>query len=129
MAMELLAFHDQFVADFPPDDQDDNFLSLDIIQGTQVTRPKLELDQRVGPQTLDGFCERRRLVLQPGQDSRFQDALVTNRQRSKLPLGILGDGNLERHGRISHKAQLCPWSWRKRLPASLEGLLRIKAPA
>jgi hypothetical protein len=39
MGMELLPFHDQLAADFSPDDQDDNFVSFDIIQGTQVTCP------------------------------------------------------------------------------------------
>jgi hypothetical protein len=39
MAMKLLAFYFEFVADFLPDDQDHNFVSLDIIQGTQVTCP------------------------------------------------------------------------------------------
>jgi hypothetical protein len=28
MAMKFLAFHDQLVANFSPDDQEDNFLSL-----------------------------------------------------------------------------------------------------
>jgi hypothetical protein len=80
MAMKLLAFHNQFVADFPSDDQDDNIVSLDIIQGTQVACAKLEFRQRIGAQTLDRFRGRRGLLLQPGQDSRFQDSLVTNRQ-------------------------------------------------
>jgi hypothetical protein len=34
MAMELLTFHDQLVAFFPSDDQDNNLLAFDIIQGT-----------------------------------------------------------------------------------------------
>jgi hypothetical protein len=47
MAMKLLAFHDQFVADFSPDDdQDNNFFSFDIYTGhagllpEARTRPK-----------------------------------------------------------------------------------------
>jgi hypothetical protein len=39
MATELLAFHDQLVANFSPDDQEDNLVPFDIIQGTQVTCP------------------------------------------------------------------------------------------
>jgi hypothetical protein len=37
--MELLAFHNEFVADLAPDDQEDNFVSFDIIQRTQVSCP------------------------------------------------------------------------------------------
>jgi hypothetical protein len=99
--MKILAFHNQFVADFPSDDQDDNFVSFDIIQDTQVACPKLELRQRIGAQTLDRFRGHRGLVLQAGQDSRFQDSLVADRQRSQLPVGIIGDDDLERHGTAS----------------------------
>jgi hypothetical protein len=82
MAMKLLPFHDQLVADLSPDDQDDNFVSFDIVQGAQVTCPKLELRQRIGSQALDRFRGRCRLVLQAGQDRRLQDSLVPNGQRS-----------------------------------------------
>jgi hypothetical protein len=77
MAIELLTFNDQPVAFFPPDDQDDNFVSFDIIRGTQVTCPKLGLGQRIGTQALDRFRRRRWLVLQPEQDSCFQNSLIT----------------------------------------------------
>jgi hypothetical protein len=46
--MKLLAFHNQFVPDLASDDQDDNLVSLNIIQGTQVSCPKLKLSERVG---------------------------------------------------------------------------------
>jgi hypothetical protein len=49
MAMELLPFYYQSVTDFPPDDQDDNFASFDIIQRTQVPHPQFKLDQRIDP--------------------------------------------------------------------------------
>jgi hypothetical protein len=97
MAMELLTFHDQLIADFSPDDQEDNFVFLDIIQATQVTCPKLELGQRIRTRALDRLRGRRGLVLQPGHDCRFQDSLVTDRQRSQLPFGFIGDRNPERH--------------------------------
>src|SRR5262249_38775937 len=84
MAMELLSSHDQLVAFFPPDDQDDYLVSFDIIQGTQVPCPKLELGQRIGTQLLDRFRRRRGLVFEPGQDSRFQDSLLTYRQGPQL---------------------------------------------
>jgi hypothetical protein len=35
MAMELLAFHNQLVAEFPPDDQDDDLFSFNIVQDAQ----------------------------------------------------------------------------------------------
>ena len=66
MPIELLPIHDQFVSDFSPDDQDDNFVSFDILQGTQVTYLKLELGQRIGAQAFDCFRRCRGLVLQPG---------------------------------------------------------------
>jgi hypothetical protein len=45
MAMELLAFDNKFVAYLAADDQDDNLISFDIIQRTQVPCPKLILRQ------------------------------------------------------------------------------------
>jgi hypothetical protein len=80
MAMELLAFHDQLVAFFSPDDQDNHFVSFDILQGTKVTCPKLKLGESIGTQPLERLCRRRRLMLQTGQDCRFQDSLLTCRQ-------------------------------------------------
>jgi hypothetical protein len=63
MAMELLSFHNQPIADFPTDDEQDNLVSFHIVQGTQVARPQLELGQRIGTQTLNRFRRRRGLVL------------------------------------------------------------------
>jgi hypothetical protein len=37
MAMKFLSFHNQLVADFPPDDQDDDLITFDIIQDAQVS--------------------------------------------------------------------------------------------
>jgi hypothetical protein len=101
MAMKLLTFHNQLVAFLPPDDQDDNFVTFDIIQDTQVSRPKFELGQRVRTQALDRFRGRRGLVLQPGQNSRFQDSLIPRRQAPELSLRVVGDRNLESHGGAS----------------------------
>jgi hypothetical protein len=81
MAMKLLTFHDLLVAFLPPYDQDNNFLFLDIIQGTQVARAKLEFGQRIRPQAFDCSCRGRGLVREPGQDGRFQVSLVTYWQR------------------------------------------------
>jgi hypothetical protein len=49
MAMEFFPFHNQFVPGFPSDDQDDNLISLDIIQGTQVACAQFKLGKRIGP--------------------------------------------------------------------------------
>jgi hypothetical protein len=65
MAMELLPFHNQFVADLSPDNQNDNFVSFHIIQRTQITCPKLELGQRIGTQSLDRVCGNPGLVFKP----------------------------------------------------------------
>jgi hypothetical protein len=97
MAMKFLTFHNQLVADFSPDDQDDDFISFDIIQGTQVARAKLELGQRIGAQTFNRPRGCRGLVLQPAQDRCFQDPLLAHRQGPKLPVRVLCDRNLEGH--------------------------------
>jgi hypothetical protein len=55
MAMELLTFHNQLIAFFPSDDQDDNFLTFNIIQDTHVACPKLKLGERIGTQLLVAF--------------------------------------------------------------------------
>jgi hypothetical protein len=101
MAMKLLSFHNEFITGLAPDEQDDNFVSFDIIQDTPVSSPQLELSERIGAQALDRFRGRRKLMLQPRQDCRFQDSLFTCGQRSKLPISVLRDGNLERHGSAS----------------------------
>jgi len=74
--MELLAFHNQFAPHLTSDDQDDNLISLDIIQGTQVSCPQFKFSERIRAQSLDRFRGRRGLVLEPGRDSRFQDPLL-----------------------------------------------------
>jgi len=95
--MKLLAFHNQFVAELSPDDQNRDVLAFHIVQGTQVSCAQFELNQRIGPQTLDGFGGRGGLVLKAGHDSGFQDALFPRRQRSKLPIRVLRDGDFVRH--------------------------------
>jgi hypothetical protein len=37
--MELLAFHNKLVSQLASDDQDDNLVPLDIIEGAQVACP------------------------------------------------------------------------------------------
>lgn len=97
MAMKLLAFHGGMVAHFLPDDQDHNLVFLDILQGPQVPCPQLMLSERMGTQSLDRFCGRRGLVREAGLDRRLQDPLLARRQRPELPVGVFGDGDLERH--------------------------------
>jgi hypothetical protein len=77
MAMELLAFHDQFVADFSPDDQDDDFFAFDIIQHTQVARSQLECSKRIWTQTFNRFARLCRFVFQSCSECCFQDSLFT----------------------------------------------------
>ena len=43
MLMELLATDNQCIADLPPDQQEDDLLSRDIIQDAKVTHPEFEL--------------------------------------------------------------------------------------
>jgi hypothetical protein len=61
MGMKLLAFHNQFVAGFASDQQDDDFVRFDIIQRPQVADSQFELGEGIGPQTLD--CPRGRFRL------------------------------------------------------------------
>src|ERR1700736_5797700 len=68
MAMEFLTFHNQFVSDFSPDDQDDDFVPFNIIEGTQVSCPQFKLGQGIGPHWLDRFRRSHRLVLEPSPD-------------------------------------------------------------
>jgi hypothetical protein len=48
MAMKLLPFHDQFVADFTPHDEYNDVFSLHIVQGTEVSYTQFELGKRIG---------------------------------------------------------------------------------
>ncbi|MEX0717436.1 MAG: hypothetical protein WD066_12655 [Planctomycetaceae bacterium] len=99
MAMKLLAFHFQLVADLPPDDQNDDFVSFDIIQNTQLAGAQLELGQGIRYQPLDRFRGSRRLIRKPGQDRGLQNSLLTYGQRSELPVGVFRNGDSERHAR------------------------------
>jgi hypothetical protein len=136
MAMKFLTFHDESAADFAPDNQDDNLVSLDIIQGTQLAYPQFKLGERVGAQALDGFRGRRGLVLQPGQDRGFQDPLFAHRQRPELPGRLIRDGDAESHA-IASAAGVAPihrqpstkeTAWRDR-QASLRPADQIRCPA
>jgi hypothetical protein len=80
MAMEFFTFHYEFVANFPPDDQDDNLISFDIIQRPQVPGTKFELDKRISSHPLDGFRRRHGILLKTGEDGGLQDSLITNSQ-------------------------------------------------
>jgi hypothetical protein len=91
MAMKLLSFHYQFVADFSSHDEHDNLVSFDIIQCTQISCTQFKLGERIGSQLFDRFGRCRGLVLQAGQDGRFQNPLVTRRQDPELPTGFLCD--------------------------------------
>src|SRR5437868_5326167 len=62
MAMKLLAFDDQLVADFAADEEDDDLAFLNIIQDPQVPDTQLEARARIGSQALDGLGGYRGLV-------------------------------------------------------------------
>jgi hypothetical protein len=102
MAMELLAFDDQFVADLAADEEDDNLVFIDIIQDPQVSDTQLEVRKWIGAEALDGFRGCRRLVQESGLDRSFQDPLFTHGQRPELPVRVLRDSDLE--GRATRSA-------------------------
>lgn len=52
--MELLTFHDQFVADLSAYHEYNYFMLLDIIQYPQIARTKLKLCERIWAKALDG---------------------------------------------------------------------------
>jgi hypothetical protein len=43
MAMKLLTFHNQFIAGFPSNDQNNNLVTFNIIQDAQVSDAQLKL--------------------------------------------------------------------------------------
>jgi hypothetical protein len=100
MAMKLLPFHNQFVSDFPANDQNDNLVAFNIIQRPQLPSPKLKFGKRVGSQSFDGFCGLCRLVQETRLYGRLQDLSLAGRERLELPVGVTGDGNPERHAAL-----------------------------
>jgi hypothetical protein len=108
MAMKILAFHYQLVADLATDNEHDNFVSLDIVQGTQVSCSQFELCQRIGTKALDCLRRCHGLVLKAGEDGRLQNALVPHGQRSKLTVRILSNGNSEGHSDPDHLKPASP---------------------
>jgi hypothetical protein len=98
MAIKLLAFDDQLVAYFAAHKQHNHFACFNIIQGSQRSHPQFKLGEKIGAQALDRFRGRRGLVRESGLDNRFQDALLAHWQRPELPVRVLGDDDLERHG-------------------------------
>jgi hypothetical protein len=95
--MKLLSFHDQFVADLPAHDEQDNLRSLDIIQDAKVPDAQLELSERVGAQPLEGFRFRCRLMEEACLDRCFKSALFAGRQRPQLRFGVSGNCDLKGH--------------------------------
>jgi hypothetical protein len=111
MAMKLLTFDDQLVAYFAANEEDDNFAFIDILQDMQVSCTQFEVRKQIGAQAFDRFRGRRGLVLQPGQDRRFQDSLVTDRQRPQLSFCVVRDGHLERRDAASiNRVGQPPWA-------------------
>jgi hypothetical protein len=55
MGIEFLAFDNQFVSHLAPDDEDDHFVSLDIIQDAQVSCPQFKLGNGLGRSRLIAF--------------------------------------------------------------------------
>jgi hypothetical protein len=76
MAMDLLSFHDQFVAYLSAHEEHDNFAFIDIIQDTKASRAQFKFGEQIRAQLLNRLRRCGRLVLQPGHDSRFQDSLL-----------------------------------------------------
>jgi len=70
--MELLSFHDQFVAELSPHQEQDDLLCLDIIQNKEVADARLELGKRVRTQPLDGLCRCCWLMEEAGLDRRLE---------------------------------------------------------
>jgi hypothetical protein len=96
--MELLPGDDQLVADLTAHDQDDDFITLHIIQDPEVARAQLVPCQGIGSELLDRLGQRRRLVDKPIGDRGLEDPLLPRRQRPELLLGVIRDRDAERHG-------------------------------
>jgi hypothetical protein len=79
MAMEFLTFDDQLMAGFTANDQDNDFIVLDIIQHSQVPGAKFKFRQWIGPQSFNGLRGHARLLLEPRHDGRFDNSLLTRR--------------------------------------------------
>jgi len=62
--MKFLAFHEQVVPDLASDEQEDDLVTLDIIQNTKVSHPQLKFREGVRAQALDRFRRRRGLAFQ-----------------------------------------------------------------
>jgi hypothetical protein len=88
MAMKLLSFHNQLVADLSPYEQDYHHVALDIIQATQVSCAQFELGQRIGPQPFDRFRGDRGLMPQASQDRCLQASLVSRGQGADSGRGV-----------------------------------------
>jgi hypothetical protein len=97
MAMEFLAFDDQFVSD----DQKDNLVFFDIIEDTEVSCAQLKLSERIRAQALDCFGGRRWLIFQPSPNGGLENALLTCGQCSELAVRDFRDRDLERHAAIT----------------------------
>jgi hypothetical protein len=91
MAMEFLAFNDQFVSCLAIDDQDDDLFAFDIVQCTQIARAQLEFRKRIGSQAFDRSRGRRGIVLEPRKNGRLENPLLSRRQRSELPIRVVRD--------------------------------------
>jgi hypothetical protein len=103
MLMELLATHDQCVADFVADDQKNDILSYDIIQDAEISHAKFVLSDGVGPKTLDRSRRRRRPSSKSSENGGFDGLSVAGRQGVQLRLCLVRDRDSKSHLKTPHR--------------------------
>jgi hypothetical protein len=69
MAIKLFPFDDQPIANLAPHDQHHDFVSLNIVQCSQIAYAQLIFSQRIGTKPLDRFACRIRPILDVRDES------------------------------------------------------------
>jgi hypothetical protein len=120
--MKFFASHDQFVADLPSDDQQDDLgvVPIHIVQHSKILHTQLKLRQRIRPEATDRFRGDRRLVAQSSRDGSLNDALFTSQKGSQLCVRFVGNGNVKRHPKASRKSRKGKQRPEARLPVSYD---------
>jgi len=73
--MEFLPFHYQLVSHLAPENQNNDRVVFNIVEGAKVARTQFEFCKRIGAQAFDRLRNDRGLMLKPGQDCCFEDSL------------------------------------------------------
>jgi hypothetical protein len=81
MAIKILTFHHEFVADLATDDKENHLRPFHIIQHPKITGAQFKIGKRIWPQALDRAGRDGRGMHEASLNRHFYNPLLTHRER------------------------------------------------